>query len=251
MRIRVARGEHTMLRCEQIAHVHGQGRHSTIYLWPSCNKNPIACAMGMAEMEALLRPLGHIRCHRSYMVNPAALQWLCGREIALPHGEATPVSPRRVRLHCKGRALPAPILYARLYDGLCLIAPQGGPLYASRTTLRQLQAKHPHLLPLNRWAVANPSAITNIELQPRPVAIMANGVRLNTSGRRQATCPTKTQVSIDLIINTLNIIASRFICKCLTDNTLTQQTSSPHPNFPNIRDRFQEKHEKNFSPRNP
>ena len=222
VRIRVARGEHTTLRCEQIAYLHGQGRHSTIYLWPSCNKNPIACAMSMAEMEALLRPLGHIRCHRSYMVNPAALQWLCGREIALPHGEATPVSPRRVRLHCKGRALPAPILYARLYDGLCLIAPHGGPLYVSRITLAQLLAEQPHLVRLNRWAVASPSAITNIVLQPKPVAIMADGVQLNTSGRRQATCPTKTQASIDLIINTLNIIASRFICKYLTDNTLTQ-----------------------------
>ena len=33
----------------------------------------------------------------------------------------------------------------------------------------------PHLLPLNRWAVVNPSAITNIELQPKPVATMADG----------------------------------------------------------------------------
>ena len=133
--------------------------------------------MGMAEMEALLRPLGHIRCHRSYMVNPAVLQWLCGREIALPHGEATPVSPRRVRRHCKGQPLPAPILYARLYDGLCLIAPQGGPLYVSRVTLRQLLAEQPHLLRLNRWAAANPSGIAAIELLPQPTAIMEDGVR--------------------------------------------------------------------------
>lgn len=74
---------------------------------------------------------------------------------------------------------------------------------------------------------------------------------VNGGGKRQATRQRCPKVNITLIINTLNIIASRFFCKYLIDNTLAQQTSYPHPNCPNIRDRFQEKHEKNFFPRNP
>ena len=175
IRIRMCWGEYTMLGCDQIAHVYGAGRSSTIYLWPSCNRKPLATSMNMAEMLALLYPLGHIRCHRNHIVHPAALQWLGSRKIALPQGMAIPVSPQRVRPLRKEQALPVTILYARLYDGLCLIATQGGQFYTSQTTLRQLQAEQPHLVRLNRWAVVNPSAITNIELQPRPVATMADG----------------------------------------------------------------------------
>ena len=84
--------------------------------------------------------------------------------------------------------------------------------------------------------------------QPKPVATMADGGGLNGGGKRQATRQRYPKVNITLIINILIANISRLACKCLVDNTLTQQTSSPHPNCPNIRDRFQEKHEKNFFP---
>ena len=127
-------------------------------------------------------------------------------------------------------------------------ATHSGPLYASKAPLARLLAMQP------TPAAAQPlgGGKSQCYHQHRaPAQARGNNGRwrgLNGGGRRQATCPTKTQASIDLIINTLNIIASRFICKCLVDNILTQWASSPHPNFPNIRDRFQEKHEKNFFP---
>ncbi|MBQ9469976.1 MAG: LytTR family transcriptional regulator DNA-binding domain-containing protein, partial [Bacteroidales bacterium] len=123
-------------------------------------------------------------------------QWLCGREIALPHGEATPVSPRRVRLHCKGRALPAPILYARLYDGLCLIATQGGPLYVSNTPLHQLLAMHPQMIQLNRWAVVNPSAIATIECQSQPIVVMADNIRIALSPKYLNNLPANLKTAL-------------------------------------------------------
>ena len=93
------------------------------------------------------------------------------------HGKSIPVSPRRLRRLRTGRALPSNIIHATTAGGLCLIAPQGGPLYVSRVTLRQLLAEQPHLLRLNRWAAANPSGIAAIELLPQPTAIMEDGVR--------------------------------------------------------------------------
>ena len=150
---------------------------------PPYDKSPIASTASLAELSTLLLPLSFIRCYRNYIVNPLALKWQRTDRITLPQGKSIPVSPQRVRPLRKEQALPATILYARLYDGLCLIATQGGPLYVSNTPLRQLLAMQPHLVRLNRWAVVNPSAITNIELQPRPVAIMADGVQISVSKR--------------------------------------------------------------------
>ena len=249
--LKIGQDEYNAIRTEQIAYIEGHRRKCTVHRWPPYHTEPIVAAENIGEMAKSLRNFGFIQCHRNYTVSPKSLHWVSDEHIRLMHGKSIPVSPRRLRRLRTGRALPSNIIHATTAGGLCLIAPQGGPLYVSNTPLRQLLAMHRQMIQLNRWAVVNPSAITNIELQPKPMATIADGVRLNAVGRRQVACPTKTQVSIGLIINILNIIASRFTRKYLTDNTLTQQTSSPHPNFPNIRDRFQEKHEKNFSPRNP
>ena len=109
----------------------------------------------------------------------------------------------------------------------CACTAKGGPLYASRTTLRQLLAKQPHLVRLNRWAAASPSGIAAIELLPQPTAIMEDGGAV----ARQCVLRSTKRRYTKMMQNISNKLTISALIRNLTQQHVLQSITSVAPPY--------------------
>ena len=193
---KIGRDEYRAVPLEHIAYIEGHRRECTVHQWRGCGKPPLRISMCLSAIEPQLHQYHFVRCHRNFIVHPAALQWFGDKEIALPQGKPIPVSDMRLRRLPNGAPLPESYLYACILYGICLVGTHGGPLYVSNTPLRQLLAMHPQMIQLNRWAVANPNAIATIECQSQTIVVMADNIRIALSPKYLNNLPANLKTAL-------------------------------------------------------
>ena len=112
--LKIGRDEYRAIPTEHIAYIEGHRRECTVHQWPGCGKPPLRISMCLSAIEPQLHQYHFVRCHRNFIVHPAALQWFGDKEIALPQGKPIPVSDMRVRRLPNG-APPARVIPLRLH----------------------------------------------------------------------------------------------------------------------------------------